>query len=210
MQKTYHATGGLWKVSSAKKVMIDGEEKYIMHGENLEYYKTPKGALSSKAIYKDGKRNGLFVKYYTDGKLYYKINYTEGKMNGVKTSYHKNGKLMAEMPYKDGKLGIGTKEYTTDGKLLDPMTLKVWYKKNGNNYIVYAQVLNNGKVTKRAEFYEGILVDGKYYHDGLQKMEFKNGTASVTLYSKPTFVSVSAKARSARNNYSLINKVINF
>lgn len=206
--KTYHPGGGLWKVNRAKKVEANGKVKYVMDGEVLEYYKTPQNALSSKAIYKDGKRNGLFIKYYTDGKVYYHVNYLNGKMNGVKKSYHKNKQLMAEIPYKQGLIGVGTKEYTPDGKLLAPMKLKVWYKKNGSSVIVYAQVLNKGRVTKRAKFYEGLLIDGKYAHNNLHQVTMKEGTAEITLYDNPSFVSISAKAKSARNNYSLLNKSI--
>lgn len=207
--KTYHSSGGLWKVNRGKKVIVNGKTKFVMHGEVLEYYKTPEGALSSKAIYKDGKRDGQFAKYYTDGKVYYKVNYSQGKMDGVKTSYHKDGKVMAEIPYKRGLIGVGTKEYTPDGKLLAPMELKVWYKKSGNSVTIYAQALNKGKVTRRAEFFEGLLVEGKYAHKGLQKIPMKDGKARITIPNAPDFVSVSVKVKSARNNYSLLNKSIN-
>lgn len=147
----------------------------MLDGEVLEYYKTPKNALSSKAIYKDGKRNGKYIKYYTDGKPYYQVNYTNGKMDGLKKSYHKNGNLIAQPPYKQSLIGVGTKEYTPDGKLFNPMQLKVWYKKDGNSVIVYAQVMSKGKVTNRVDFFEGLLIEGKYMHDNLQKIQIKNG-----------------------------------
>ena len=207
--KTYHPGGGLWKVNRGKKVEVNGKTQYVMEGEVLEYYKTPKNALSSKAIYKDGKRNGPFYKYYTDGKLYYEVPYVDGKMNGIKKSYHENGNLMAETPYKQGLIGVGTKEYTTEGKLLEPMTIKVWYKKNGSAVTVYAQVLNKGKVTKRAQFFNGYLIEGTYYHKNLQKVPMKDGLAKITLQDPPSYVVISAKAKSARNNYTFLTKGIN-
>lgn len=208
ISKTYHSSGGLWKVNRSKKIEVDGKTKYILEGEVLEYYKTPQNALSSRAIYKDGKREGLFIKYYTDGNVYYTINYADGKMNGVKESFHKNGQLMAETPYKNGLIGIGTKEYTPDGKLLAPMELKVWYNKNGNTTTVYAQVLNKGRVTKRVKFYEGLLIEGKYSHNNLQQVPMSGDRAQITIHNTPATVTISAKAKSAHNNYSFLSKTI--
>lgn len=209
VQRSYHSSGGLWKVTRGKKIQVDGKTKYILDGENLEYYKTPEGALSSKAIYQNGKREGLFQKFYTNGKLYYEVNYSNGKMEGVKKSYYKTGQIMAEMPYKKGLLGTGTVEYTPDGKALDPMELKVWYKKNGSSVTVYAKVLNKGKVTKRAEFFNGFLIEGKYYHKNLQTVPRQaDGTAKITLHNSPEYVVISAKAKSARNNYFFLTKGI--
>lgn len=207
-QKTYHSSGGLWKVSRAKKIIVNGKEKFIMDGENLEYYKTPKNALSSKAIYKDGKRDGLYQKFYAEGNLYYKVNYKEGKMDGVKTSYYKDGKIMAETPYKKGLIGVGTKEYTSKGIEQSPMELKVWYEKNGSAITLFAKVLNKGKVTKRAKFYNGYLIEGEYFHKNLQEMPVKNGIAEFTIHNPAQFLVISTKVKSARNNYFFLKKEI--
>ena len=205
-QKTYHSSGGIWKESRAKKIIVDGKEKYILDGENKEYYKTPKGALSSIAIYKDGKRNGLFQKFYTNGKLYYEVNYENGKMNGTKKVYYEDGTLMAEMPYKKGLLGTGTVEYTSKGIKKDPMKLSVWYEKKGSSIVVYAKVLDKGKVNKRAEFFNGFLIEGKYYHKNLKVVPAKNGLAKTTLSASTEYVVISAKAKTARNNYVFLTK----
>ncbi len=209
IQKTYYPSGGLWKVKRAKKVTIDGETKYVVDGENLTYYKTPQNTLASKAIYKDAKRNGLYQKFYTDGQLYYEVNYKDGKINGIKKTYNKAGNLMAETPYKEGNLGIGTVEYGAQGVKLDPMELKVWFKKNGNLVTIYAKVLNNGKITKRATFFNGYLIEGKYYHKKLQELEVKDGIASITLTNPPSYIVISAKVKSTYNNYSLLSEGIN-
>ena len=113
IQKEYHTSGGLWKVSRAKKIEVNGATKYVMDGENLEYYKVPKNALASRAFYADGKRSGVYTKYHTNGKVYYEVPYEKGKMNGVKKSYYKEGQLQAEIPYKLGCIGKGTKEYSS-------------------------------------------------------------------------------------------------
>jgi antitoxin component YwqK of YwqJK toxin-antitoxin module len=207
-QKTYHSGGGLWKVNRAKKVIVDGKVKYVIDGENLVYYKTPQNALSSKAFYKDGKRSGLYQKFYTDGKLYFDVNYENGKMDGIKRSYMEDGSLRAETPYKKGSLGTGTVEYTSSGVKLPPMEMKVWYKRNGSSVTVYAKVLNKGKLTKRVEFFNGPLIEGKYYHKNLQKVTVKDGIAKITLVD-PSYVVISAKAKSAYNNYSFLTQTLN-
>lgn len=208
VKKTYHSTGAIWKVNRGKKVLVDGKTKFIMHGEVLEYYKTPEGALSSKTNFVNGKRNGMYTKYYTDGSVYYKVNYLDGKRFGVKTSYHKNGQVMAEVPYKKGLMGVGTKEYTPSGELIEPMTMKVWYKKNGSQVTVYAQAFNKGRATKRVEFFEGLLVEGKYVHKGLRKVPMKDGIGQITLSTHSGAVTITAKVKSARNNYSIVTKAI--
>ncbi len=206
VQKSYHSSGGLWKVSRAKKIEINGKTKYMLEGENLEYYKTPQGALSSKAIYKDGKREGLFQKYYAEGELYYEVNYSNGKMEGVKKSYYKDGKVMAETPYSRGLIGTGTVEYSSKGIVLEAPELKVWKEYNGSVLTVYAKVLNKGKKTSRVEFFNGFLIEGKFYHSNLQKVPVKDGVAQLTLHNAPDHVVISAKVKSARNNYYFLTK----
>lgn len=205
--KTFYPGGGLQRINRGKKVIVDGKEQYVMHGEVLQYYKVPQNKLASKAIYKDGKRNGMYYKYYTNGKLYYQVNYVNGKMEGVKKMYFEDGKLMAEIPYKQGLIGVGTKEYTSKGTLLPPVELKVWYEKKGSAVTVYAKVLNKGKVTKRAEVFYGFLIEDKYYHKNLQPMQMgSNGIAKITLQSAPSLIVISSKVRSARNNYHFVAK----
>lgn len=208
INKEYHSTGGLWKVTRGKKVDVKGTTQYVRDGESLEYYKTPKNALASKANYKDGKRDGIYTKYHTNGKVYFQVPYVDGKMDGVKKTYYKDGKLQAETPYKLGCIGQGTKEYSSTGNELPNKTLKVWTKKNGSSVTVYAKVLSNGKITKRAEFFEGMLIEGNYWHKNLKKMTVKNGVAEVTL-NNPEFVVISAKVKSARNNVYLLTKNVN-
>lgn len=211
VNKTYHSHGGLWKVATGKKVIVDGKTKYIRHGDYKEYYKTPKNVLSSTATYKDGKRDGMYVKYYTDGKIYYQVSYIDGKMDGVKTSFYKDGKKMAETPYKQGCLGEGTKEYSSTGKQIGDYDLKVWSKKNGKAITIYAKVTSKGKVTKRVSFYNGLLIEGTYWHKGLQEVKMgSDGVAKITLQNPPSFTVISAKVKTARNNYVLLKKNLQF
>ena len=70
---------------------IDGkkEEAYIEVRQEITYYKgTPftgeifenyNGQLKRKRNYKDGKRDGLYERYYENGQLQRKRNYKDGK-----------------------------------------------------------------------------------------------------------------------------------
>lgn len=209
--KTFYPRGGLQRVNRGKKVVIDGIEKYVMDGEVLEYYKTPKNTLASRAMYKNGKRNGMYYKYYTNGKLYYELPYENGKPEGVKKMYYEDGTLMSETPYKKGLIGVGSKEYTSKGILKDPPQLKVWYKKHDNGSVtVYAKVLNDGKVTKRVVFYNGYLIEGKYCHKNLKEIEVgSNGVAEINIVNPMSYIVISAKVKSARSVYHLLTKGIN-
>ncbi len=209
--KNYYPGGGLKSIQTGKKVEKNGKTQYVMEGKCTEYYKTPKNALASKATYKNGKRDGMFYKYYTNGKLYYEVPYAEGKMEGLKKMYYEDGKVMSEVPYKKGLIGIGTKEYTSKGvELKDQMSIKVWYKKTGSGITVYAKAFNDGKLTKRAEFFEGFLIESKYYHKNLHEMKMgSDGVAKIEISSPMSYIVVSAKIRSARNVYHFVSQGIN-
>ena len=86
--------------------------------------------------------------------------------------------------------------------------MKEWYTKDGSSVTVYAKVLSKGKITKRAEFFEGMLIENNYWHKGLSKMTVKDGIAKVTFPNAPAYVVVSAKVKSARNNLYLLAKHI--
>ena len=46
-----------------------------------------------KGSLKHGKKEGLWVDYWDDGKLWRKVDYKTGKRHGMYISYHQNGQL---------------------------------------------------------------------------------------------------------------------
>ena len=63
--------------------------------------------------YVNGKINGEYKDYYSNGQLFDISNYIDGKMKCIK--YHKNGNLYVICNYVDEKLSGEYKEYSDDG-----------------------------------------------------------------------------------------------
>ncbi len=72
----------------------------------------------------NGKKEGLWKKYFEDGKLLNESHYKHGKLDGTSKTYYENGELYGEDNYKNGiKNGICTR-YSSTGKL----TIEAIYK----------------------------------------------------------------------------------
>ena len=100
----------------------------------------PNGKLSSEAVYRDNKKQGLDISWYHSGcvkqEIYYNNgqldgpvtfyskncakefieNYKNGVKEGLELSYHSNGRIKAEGYYKKGNLDGVYKVYTKTGK----------------------------------------------------------------------------------------------
>jgi len=127
---------------SNKKAIPGAEYSLDENGDTIKigYYKGG-DKLLSEVTYKNGKKNGLSLVYYPNGKVQFEIWYTDdvkdgpavyyyksgrkfrespyrnGVIDGIQKKYYETGLLMAEIPYKQGKVVEGLKEYTQAGKL---------------------------------------------------------------------------------------------
>ena len=63
----------------------------------------PNGQKMGEGNYKDGKMDGLHVKWYSNGKKNQEVNYKDGKTNGLLALWHDNGQKSYEANFKDGK-----------------------------------------------------------------------------------------------------------
>ena len=61
------------------------------------------GQLKSKGTYKNGKKEGLYVRYWDNGQLYSKGTYKNGKEDGPWVHYYDGGRIWTKGTYKDGK-----------------------------------------------------------------------------------------------------------
>ena len=66
--------------------------------------KNDKSQLTGKETYKEGKEDGVWETYYSNGQLRYKRTWKDGKEDGVWEDYYKNGQLEIKKTYKEGKL----------------------------------------------------------------------------------------------------------
>ena len=88
---------------------------------------------------KNGKREGPWVKYYENGRIWYKGAYKKGKQEGPWLGYHNNGQLWSEGAYKNGKFEGPWIAYYDDGQLWSKGTYKngkfegpwFWYQDHG-------------------------------------------------------------------------------
>jgi antitoxin component YwqK of YwqJK toxin-antitoxin module len=78
---------------------------------------------NEQGSFKNGKRDGAWVRYYENGQLMYKGNYKNGMKDGAKVGYYENGSIWYKEDFKNGKLEGAQVSYWETGQ--------VWYK--GNN-----------------------------------------------------------------------------
>ncbi len=217
--KDYHGNGNLWHVKEAVNVNygIEGSKpKWVLQGTVYEYYETPKNVLATKTEYKNGKKHGKAYKYYKSGKIYLEWDYENGRKEGFTKKYHESGYLVSEVPYKHNMLGLGSKEFNEAGEELTMPVLKVWSedtRRKNVTYTIYATVENKygNKVT--SEFMNGMLINGQFSHPNLKKINsVTNKVAKLEFFEStgfPQYVSIVAKATTAKGTPVLLNKLVN-
>lgn len=89
--------------SLAKRVDYDND---VIHGVYAEYkYNRP----LKYAEYQEGKLNGVYKTFYSNGKLQQKSNYRNDKKNGKSLFYNEEEQLIMEYEYKNGEKVSGGK-----------------------------------------------------------------------------------------------------
>ncbi len=139
----------------------------------------------SEGNYVDGKKEGIWRSYYTDGSLKSEITYVHGKKYGLAKTYFENGNIAEEGVWLEDKWVNKYKAYYRNGKLS-----YVWnYNEYGTRSGYQKYYYENGNLK-----IEGGWVDGKengiireYYEDGSLRCEkiFHNGKTgkdSITIY----------------------------
>ncbi len=96
---------------------ISIEDKYVRDGEwNTQL---------ERVTYKNGKKDGIYERYYTNGTLYEKSNYEEGVLNGLcEFWYDTTGRKMKHMTYVNGKLDGIYKYWDQDGNIFESFNYK--------------------------------------------------------------------------------------
>ena len=70
-------------------------------GSYKSYYSN--GQLMVDAVYKDNKHDGPYKSYHYNGQLEVETFYKDGKRNGPYKKYHDNGQLESDLIFKDGE-----------------------------------------------------------------------------------------------------------
>ncbi len=110
------------------------------------------GERTSKTTVKGVDYDGMYYKYYDDGKLKQKASYSDGKVNGKGFYYYPSGNVEKEYNFKDNLKDGKNYEYYENGQIQNDM-----FYKNG---------LLEGE--QKAYDEKGNLIASPYFRDGLQ------------------------------------------
>jgi antitoxin component YwqK of YwqJK toxin-antitoxin module len=171
------------KAESLEDKLVEGE--YVQgrkQGPYIWYYSD--GPVQAKATYVDDKKEGEFFRYHRNGQISDKGFYKQDKLEGPYTWFASSGKKSEEGTFKNGKLeGI----FTT----YDPPTGNLITKKsfandelNGESVVLY---WGNGQPQDKGTFKNGLRqgMSYRYYQNGQVEQEvpyengLENGTAIV-------------------------------
>jgi antitoxin component YwqK of YwqJK toxin-antitoxin module len=155
-----------WEISMK---FTEGSKSAIRHGVSKRFSKS--GKLLETITYKENKKDGIRLSYHSTGKVYKEQPYVDGRLNGMCKRYDREGRIAAEYEYKNGLPGVGLKRYTNLGKQRPDPVIKITKNDNirtASTYVIGLLLVGEGaKSFKSVEFYEGKLIDDKYYHKNL-------------------------------------------
>jgi len=92
------------------------------HGVKISYYPDTK-IIEEKVTYANGKLNGLYEEYYSNGTLKLKTYYKNDLKNGLSEQWHNNGRKWIRSNYKDGELDGLYEAWYSNGLLFEKKTL---------------------------------------------------------------------------------------
>lgn len=147
---------------------------YIKAGPNHnEGYKT--GSLVEEGVYVNGRKTGLWKKYYPGGSLKSKINYVNSRPTGPYTLYYKNGKVEEKGNWERTKNTGNFKRYHPNGTLAQDFQFTNSGKRTGEQKYYY----DNGQLRLVGSWKEGMEIGEmkEYYENGdiMAVKNFNNG-----------------------------------
>jgi len=104
--------------------------------------------------------NGKVITWYANGNKSTEFEFAEGKMNGTYHIYHSNGKLFYEATDEYDITKGKTAEYYPDGSLRSEYNY-YWDNADGP----YKEYYNNGKLKEEGEYFNGYLNGARKFYD---------------------------------------------
>jgi len=154
--------------------------KWIVFGKNVNNPEYAPEQIVEEGYYKDGKKEGLWIKYYPSGVKRSEITYVGGRPKGPYRLYYENGKVEEEGNWDKNKNVGSFKRYYSNGNLQQEFN----FNENGKREGIQRYYHENGQLA-----IEGNWQDGKengevkeYYPDGTLKSikVFNNGVFDET------------------------------
>ena len=135
---------------------VDYDDLYLEIKDGLYYKKyssnkpyTGKVIGEKQGMMENGKQQGAWIWYDSEGILEWKINYKDGKYDGKQHWYDENGELMLTEVYKEGKIQFQEVYFYEDGKLVNTI------KRDGDFF-------DKDKVAKRLGNFMKLLQNDKF------------------------------------------------
>ena len=119
-------------------------------GYAIEYY--PNDILAKRIAYIEGKKEGLYQKWFSNGKLSFEANYVMGRKHGTSKTWWKNGALRSQSQHKMGIANGQQRQWYKSGQLFKSMNIvdgkeegiqQAW-RENGKIYNNYEA--KNGRI----------------------------------------------------------------
>jgi|FLOH01.1.fsa_nt_gi hypothetical protein len=95
----------------------------------MTYWYKDDGSIKSEVNFVDGKENGLYTSYHTNGKEKIVVHYVNAQKDGIQKIYYDNGQLGSQVNYKMGRREGVMTDWDAEGY----KSAEVFYK---NNYKV--------------------------------------------------------------------------
>lgn len=113
----FEKIGDRWNEDSVStwkgKLAFNQYKQWVVTGQN---YPEPEG------VFKNGKREGFFYKYFDNGQVQYKWNYKNGEKEGTQSEYYENGNLKHTSDFKAGQYHGYVRMYDINGTITQEWT----------------------------------------------------------------------------------------
>jgi antitoxin component YwqK of YwqJK toxin-antitoxin module len=157
---------------------------WIITGEMISDRQFPPQATVEEGMYKDDRREGLWKKYWPNGKLRSEITYTSGKPLGPYRVYYQSGQMEELGFWDDGKNTGEFKRFYSNGNMNQHFYFGTNGKRNGIQYYFH----ENGRPALVVEISNGMESGSmkRYNEDGelIEEKIFENGKIRKVVSSK--------------------------
>jgi antitoxin component YwqK of YwqJK toxin-antitoxin module len=166
------------------RLVSTAELKDDVYNGWMTNYNPNNNKVTAKAMFVNDKQNGPVTLYYTSGQLYRESFYKNGLVDSLVKTYWPSGKLKAELYFKMGNPAIGLKEYDKQGNLIKEPSIVILE----DNQLDLRDIINLkiylSDRNKEVDFYEGELVDGKYFNPEYGRLAATDGVVIQQYYVK--------------------------
>lgn len=162
--------------------------KWVITGEMRKDTSYSASSIIEEGKYENGRKVGLWIRYYPNGNVQSKINYINGRPKGLYELYYDNGQVEEQGNWSRNKNTGDFKRFYENGEMMQHFQFADNGKRNGEQLYYYS----NGEVEVRVN-----VVDGK--ENGALKRYFQNGelksemTVNLGVADKNSYVEYKAK-----------------